>query len=116
TEGTTMVFTQTMVIDDVIATTPATAARKQWFRDYTARYGSYNGFSSFAADAVQMITNALQQSASASRDSIRSIVETSQFDGLSGPIRITPDNHSGLMPQALTVLVARNGRWRLSIS
>ncbi|MGN9906184.1 ABC transporter substrate-binding protein [Phytohabitans sp. LJ34] len=112
--GATMVFTQTMVIDDVIATTPATAARKQWFRDYTAKYGSYNGFSSFAADAIQMITNALQQSTSLSRDSIRSIVETSQFDGLSGPIRITPDNHSGLMPQALTVLVARNGRWRLA--
>ncbi|BCB86775.1 ABC transporter substrate-binding protein [Phytohabitans suffuscus] len=114
TEGATMVFTQTMVIDDVIATTPATAARKQWFRDYTAKYGSYYGFSSFAADAVQMVTNALQQSTSVSRDSIRSIVETSQFDGLSGPIRITPDNHSGLMPQALTVLVARNGRWRLA--
>lgn len=112
--GATMVFTQTMVIDDVIATTPATAARKQWFRDYTAKYGSYNGFSSFAADAIQMVTNALQQSTSLSRDSIRSIVETSQFDGLSGPIRITPDNHSGLMPQALTVLVARNGRWRLA--
>jgi len=114
TNGATMVFTQTMVIDDVIATTPATAARKQWFRDYTAKYGSYYGFSSFAADAVQMVTNALQQSTSLNRESIRSIVETSQFDGLSGPIRITPDNHSGLMPQALTVLVARNGRWRLS--
>jgi branched-chain amino acid transport system substrate-binding protein len=114
TNGATMVFTQTMVIDDVIATTPATAARKQWFRDYTARYGSYYGFSSFAADAIQMVTNALQQSATVSRESIRSIVETSQFDGLSGPIRVTPDNHSGLMPQALTVLVARNGRWRLA--
>ncbi|MFC0526436.1 ABC transporter substrate-binding protein [Phytohabitans kaempferiae] len=112
--GATMVFTQTMVIDGVIATTPATAARKQWFRDYTAQYGSYYGFSSFAADAVQMVTNALQQSPTVSRDSIRSIVETSQFDGLSGPIRITPDNHSGLMPQALTVLVARSGRWHLA--
>lgn len=115
-EGVNLVFTQTMVIDDVIANTPAKAARKQWFRDYTAKYGSYNGYSSFAADAVQMVTNALQQSTSSSRDSIRSIVETSQFDGLSGPIRITPDNHSGLMPQALTMLVARNGRWRLATS
>lgn len=113
-DGASMVFTQTMVIDDVIATTPATAARKQWFRDYTAKYGSYNGYSSFAADAIQMVVNALQQSQTSSRDSIRSIMETSQFDGLSGPIRITPDNHSGLMPQALTMLVVRNGRWRLA--
>jgi branched-chain amino acid transport system substrate-binding protein len=36
-----------------------------------------------------------------------------ETDGLSGPIRLTPANHSGLMPQALTVLVARGGRWRL---
>jgi branched-chain amino acid transport system substrate-binding protein len=49
-----------------------------------------------------------------SRDGVRDILETSQLDGLSGPIRMTPDNHSGLMPQALTMLVARNGRWRLA--
>ena len=51
TEKATLVFTQTMVIDDVIATTPAKAARRQWFQDYTARFGGYNGSSSFAADA-----------------------------------------------------------------
>jgi branched-chain amino acid transport system substrate-binding protein len=114
--GATLVFTQTLVIDDVIATTPAKAARKQWFSDYTAQYGSYYGFCSFAADAAQMIANALQRTAgdSVNRESIRSILETSQFDGLSGPIRVTPDNHSGLMPQALTALVARSGRWRLA--
>jgi branched-chain amino acid transport system substrate-binding protein len=35
-------------------------------------------------------------------------------DGISGPIRLTPANHSGLMPQALILLVARAGRWRLA--
>ncbi|WP_434741715.1 ABC transporter substrate-binding protein [Micromonospora sp. SH-82] len=114
----TLVFTQTMAIDDVIATTPAKAARRQWFQDYTARYGSYHGFSSFAADAVQLIADAeLRRSGPAGqvdRDGIRDVLETAQLDGLSGPIRITPDNHSALMPQALTTLVARGGRWRLA--
>jgi branched-chain amino acid transport system substrate-binding protein len=114
TEGTTMVFTQTMVIDDVIATTPTKAARKQWFRDYTARYGSYYGYASFAADALQLIADALDRVGGVDRERVRDVLETSQLDGLSGPIRITPDNHSGLMPQALTMLVARNGRWRLA--
>ncbi|MFY1635932.1 ABC transporter substrate-binding protein [Solwaraspora sp. WMMB335] len=112
-----LVFTQTMVIDDVIATTPAKAARKQWFRDYTARFGSYYGFSSFAADAVQLIAEAVAAATGpngVSRESVRDILETTQLDGLSGPIRMTPDNHSGLMPQALTMLVARGGRWRLA--
>ncbi|MDT0528533.1 ABC transporter substrate-binding protein [Micromonospora sp. DSM 115977] len=118
TERTTLVFTQTMVIDDVIATTPAKAARRQWFQDYTARFGGYNGSSSFAADAVQLIADAELRSGGepgeVDRDGVRNVLETTQLDGLSGPIRMTPDNHSGLMPQALTTLVARNGRWRLA--
>lgn len=113
-EGTTMVFTQTMVIDDVIATTPAKAARKQWFREFAARYGSYYGYASFAADALQLLADAVARVGGIDRERIRNVLETSQLDGLSGPIRLTPDNHSGLMPQALTILVARSGRWRLA--
>ncbi|MFI6075955.1 ABC transporter substrate-binding protein [Actinoplanes sp. NPDC051343] len=113
TDNAEMVFTQTLAIDDVIATTPAKAARKQWFRDYTSRYGSYSGVAAFAADAVDLIAAAVVRAGS-DRDRIRDILETSQIDGLSGPIRFTPDSHSGLMPQALTMLVARSGRWRLA--
>ena len=112
-DGTSMVFISTLAIDDVIATTPAKAARKQWFEDYTSRYGMYQGQSSFAADAVQLISDAVVKAGSVDRAAIRGQLETVRTDGLSGPIRITPNNHSGLMPQALTVLVARNGRWRL---
>ncbi|GAA0795551.1 ABC transporter substrate-binding protein [Spirilliplanes yamanashiensis] len=113
TDDTTMVFTQTLVIDDVVATTPAKAARKQWFRDYTSRYGDYSGSASFAADAVQLIANAVAN-VGGDRERIREVLETSQTDGLSGPIRMTPDNHSGLMPQAYSLLVVRGGRWRLA--
>ena len=112
-ENATMVFTQTLAIDDVIATTPAKAARKQWFRDYTSRYGSYSGVAAFAGDAADLIADGVARSGG-DRNRVRDILETSQIDGLSGPIRITPDNHSGLMPQALTLLVARSGRWRLA--
>jgi branched-chain amino acid transport system substrate-binding protein len=111
----TMVFTQILAIDDVVATTPAKAARKQWFRDYTSRYGSYSGVASFAADAAELIAAAVGR-AGTDRDRIRDVLETSQIDALSGPIRLTPDNHSGLMPQAMTLMVARSGRWRLSSS
>ena len=111
--NTTMVFTQILAIDDVVATTPAKSSRKQWFRDYTSRYGSYSGVAAFAADAADLIADAVAQ-VGGDRPRIREIIETSQVDGLSGPIRLTPDNHSGLMPQALTLLVARSGRWRLA--
>lgn len=113
TNNATMVFTQILAIDDVLATTPAKAARKQWFRDYTSRYGTYSGVAAFAADAADLVADAVARAGS-DRNRIRDILETSQIDGLSGPIRLTPDNHSGLMPQALTLLVARSGRWRLA--
>jgi branched-chain amino acid transport system substrate-binding protein len=112
-ESASMVFTQTLVIDDVVATTPAKAARKQWFRDYTSRFGSYNGVAAFAADAASLIAQGVAR-AGTDRGGIRDVLETAQIDALSGPIRFTPDNHSGLMPQALTLLVARSGRWRLA--
>jgi branched-chain amino acid transport system substrate-binding protein len=111
-DNTTMVFTEIMAIDDVIATTPAKVARKQWFRDYTSRYGSYSGVAAFAGDAAGLIAQAVLE-AGGDRARIRQVLETSQTDGLAGPIRMTPDNHSGLMPQALTLLAARSGRWRL---
>lgn len=109
----TMVFTQILAIDDVIATTPAKASRQQWFRDYTSRYGSYSGVAAFAADAADLIAGAVAR-VGGDRERIRDILETSQTDGLSGTIRLTPDNHSGLMPQSLTLLVVRSGRWRIA--
>jgi branched-chain amino acid transport system substrate-binding protein len=114
TENVSLLFTQTMAIDDVIATNPATAARKQWFQDYTAKYGSYNGQASLAADAVQLIVNSVLRAGTATdRDKIRTSMEQISFDGLSGPIRMAPNSHTGLMPQGLAILAAQNGRWRL---
>ena len=40
-------------------------------------------------------------------------MENMVFEGLSGQLRFTPDNHSGLRSQGLTAVVARSGRWRL---
>jgi branched-chain amino acid transport system substrate-binding protein len=115
TNGVTMVGTQSLVIDDVIATTPAKVARKQWFNDYTAKYGNFSGYSTFAADAVQIIAKAVQAAdGDTTRGTLRDVIETTQFEALSGQIRITPNNHSGLTPQALTLLVAIGGRWRLA--
>jgi branched-chain amino acid transport system substrate-binding protein len=114
-DGQSLVFTQTLAIDDVIATTPAKAAQKQWFEDYTARYGSYQAQASFAADAAQIIVDSVDRTGSSTdHNALRATFETVRTDGLSGPIRLTPSDHSGLMPQALTLLTARNGRWRLS--
>ena len=112
TEGARTVFPQTLAMDNVIATTPAKTARKQWFQDYTARFGAYHGQASFAADALDLLVGAAGR-AGTDRAAIRGFLESMETDGLSGPIRMTPANHSGLMPQALEAFVANGGRWRL---
>lgn len=111
--GATMVFTETLVIDEVIATSPAKTARKTWVNDYTARYGTYHAAASFAADAIGLVVAAVNQVNSTDRAAIRTALESMQVDGLSGPLRITPENHASLLPQALTTVVARADRWRL---
>lgn len=112
--GAGMVFTPTLVSDDIIATSPAKANRVAWFRDFLSKYGTYSAYASFAADAVGLLAQAITQTNGTDRAVLRTAIETTRMDGLSGPIRLTPDNHSALMPQAVTMLVAANGRWRLA--
>ncbi len=113
-DGASMVFTPTLVSDDIIATSPAKANRVAWFRDYLSQFGTYSAYASFAADAVDLVAQAIIQTGTTDRDTLRASIETTRIDGLSGPIRLTPSNHSALMPQAVTLLVAANGRWRLA--
>ncbi len=112
--GATMVFTESLVIDEVIATSPARAARKTWFRAYVARYGNYHAFSAFGADAVDVVVNALNRMDTVDRATLRATLESTQLDGVAGAIRMSPRHHSGLMQQALQPLVARQDRWQLA--
>ncbi|MGA8116013.1 MAG: ABC transporter substrate-binding protein [Actinocatenispora sp.] len=109
-----LVFPPILAMDDLVASTPEKAAQKQWFDDYTSRYGSYAAASSFAGDAVQVIVAAVTAADGTKRSKLRDAIETLQMDGLSGPIRFTPADHAGLTPQGLMVLRAANGRWHLA--
>jgi branched-chain amino acid transport system substrate-binding protein len=112
--GAHLVFTETLAVDQVVAATPAKVARQAWWRDYLTRYGGYDAYASFAADAVGVVVAAVNRMDTTDRERLRDTIEATTLDGLSGPIRFTPDNHSGLQPLALTVLVATGDRWRLA--
>ncbi len=112
-EKSLMAAPQALVIDDVVATTPAKTARKQWFADYTSKYGGFSGYSTYAADAVRLLTDATHGAGGTARAKLREALENALFDGLSGPVRFTPDNHTRQMASGLSAVVARSGRWRL---
>ena len=114
--GARMVFTESLVIDGLIASSPAKAARQTWLREYTAHQGTYHAHASFAADAVQVLAAAMSSSETVDRESIRAALENTQIDGFTGPIRFRLETHSGLSPQALVMLVAQGDRWRLAAS
>ncbi|GAA5178230.1 ABC transporter substrate-binding protein [Rugosimonospora acidiphila] len=115
--GVSMVAPQDMVIDDVIATSPAETAAKEWFDAYTSKYGAFSAYSLYAADAIQLVANAIGTAHSTQRDQLRDAFENTQMEGFAGPLRFTPDSHSGLSPQALAnVTVTDDGRWHLTAS
>ncbi|QSB16271.1 ABC transporter substrate-binding protein [Natronosporangium hydrolyticum] len=109
-----LVFTETLVIDEVIATSPARTARQLWWREYVAAYGGYDAHASFAADALDVVVAAVDRIDQTGREAVRETIMSTNLDGLSGPIRFTPQNHSGLQPLALRVLVVSGDRWRLA--
>jgi branched-chain amino acid transport system substrate-binding protein len=112
--GCYLVYPPILAMDDQVASTPAKAAQKQWFDNYVSRYGRYAGPSSFAGDALQVIAVGLAATRGTNRGKLHSAVQNTELDGLSGPIRFTPDNHSGLTPQSLTILkAAADKRWHL---
>ncbi len=113
-EGTFMVFPGILAINDAVATIPQVAAQKVWFKDYASTYGHYSGFASFAADAVQMIADAAAETNGTNPERLRDELEQMALDGTTGPIRMAPENHSGLQPEALKILVVKNGEWRLA--
>lgn len=112
--GAIMVFTESLVIDRVVATSPAKVARQNWFNTYTAQFGTYHAFSVFAADAIQTLVETITRLETVDRDSLRSGFERLQIEGISGPLRISPNNHSGLTSLALVMLVVRGERWQAS--
>lgn len=113
TNGTVMVAPQSMLLDDVVATNPARVAGKRWFADYTARYGTFSGYSAYAADALRLIVDAIGTAGGPEHAKMRDAMERDTFDGYAGPVAFSADDHSGLRPDALTTVVARSGRWQL---
>ncbi|HEY3504149.1 MAG TPA: ABC transporter substrate-binding protein [Actinocatenispora sp.] len=111
--GCYLVFPPILAMDDQVASTPEKAAQKQWFDDYSTAYGQYSAMSGFAADAMQALATAIG-TVGTDQTKLAGAIETTQFDGMSGPVRYTPDDHSGLTPQGLEVLQADFSRWHLA--
>ncbi|MBX6749413.1 MAG: ABC transporter substrate-binding protein [Micromonosporaceae bacterium] len=109
--GTRLVATPTAVAAERIAASPAAAARQEWVLAYVSRYGGYQLHSTWAADALLVLADAIDRAGSTDRAEIRDHLEYTRIDGITGPIRFTAEQHSGLAG-GLVILTAIGDRWQ----
>ncbi len=113
-EGMYMVHPQVLAGDQLTGADPRSAAAKAFYTDFRGVFKSFSGFASYAADALNLIVAAMQKADSLDRDKIRDALETLQFTGATGSYSFGPDNHGGVRPDSLKLLVVKGGKWTLA--
>jgi branched-chain amino acid transport system substrate-binding protein len=108
----TLVFTSVAVIDRLFLLSPAAVKRRAWFSAYLSRHSAYHLQASWAADALAVVVDAVTRTpGDPAPAAIRDQLESTRIDGLTGQIRYTVDQHSGLHPTSLILLTAGTDRW-----
>jgi branched-chain amino acid transport system substrate-binding protein len=113
-EGMFMITTSIVAANHIPATSPSVLAQKEFFAEYTQRTGTFSGYASYAADAMNLMVEAIRKAGSTDREKIRDTLENLTHDGLSGSYRFTANNHGGASADGMTILVVRNGGWVLA--
>jgi branched-chain amino acid transport system substrate-binding protein len=109
-EGVFMVHPKVLVADQVTAA-PNKQVMDTFYQEYTARHGSYSGFASYAADALNLLLEAITKAGGTDRVKVRDALEQLSYSGITGEYRMAADNHTGLATDALTVVTVRDGKW-----
>jgi branched-chain amino acid transport system substrate-binding protein len=111
--GARLLASDTLAMDDVVASVPDLAKRRDWFDGYLSRYGTYHAGASYAADALDLIVEATGRIGT-DPARVRDTLEALRLSGRTGPVGFTPANHSGFDPRSLAVLRFTEDRWHAS--
>jgi len=110
-DGKFMVHPTVLAANQITATTPSALAQKEFFTEYTQKYGTFSGFASYSADALNLIVEAIKKAGSTDPGRVRDALEKLNFDGLTGSYAFGPANHGGVSGDSLSLLTVRNGGW-----
>lgn len=111
--GVLMIHPAVLVADEV-AEAPNLEQMQSFYDSYTAEYGEFSGFASYAADALGLIVAAIEEAGSTDREAVRDGLESLSYTGITGVYEMSPEDHSGLSADALEVLTVENGEWTLA--
>jgi branched-chain amino acid transport system substrate-binding protein len=109
-----MVHSSIIAANHITATTPSMLAQKEFFAEYTQRNGTFSGYASYAADALNLMVAAIRKANSTDRDRVRDALESLEYDGLTGTYKFSPTNHGGASGDGLMVLTVHKGGWVLA--
>ncbi|HEX6968489.1 MAG TPA: ABC transporter substrate-binding protein [Micromonosporaceae bacterium] len=110
-EGMFMVHPKILAGAQIPGYTPAEKVQREFFDEYTAKYGNFSGFAPYAADALRLIVAAIEKAGSTDRKAIRDAMETLAYDGVTGRYEFSTENHGGVIKDSLALLVVRDGVW-----
>jgi branched-chain amino acid transport system substrate-binding protein len=106
-----MVHPAVLAGSKITGDSPAATVQREFFQQYTAKYGNFSGFAPYAADALRLIVAAIEKAGSLDRKAIRDAMEQLTYDGVTGRYEFSPENHGGVTKDSLVLLTVRDGTW-----
>jgi len=103
-----------LVWDQLPANDPLQGVVQAYVKAYQAKYGeapSY--FAGNAHDAMLAIREAVQRAGGVEPGKLRDAIAVSNFNGVTGPFRMTETDHVGLTAASLRIVQVKGGRWKL---
>ncbi len=113
-EGMSAVVPAIVAAATTAATTPGLLAQRQFFTDYTQRFGAFVPDAAAAVDAVGVFAQAAADAGSVSSNQLREQLQDLSYDGIVGTYEFTGTRHNGLARSSFTAVTVRNGSWSLA--
>lgn len=92
-------------------TTTAALARRDFAFRYIRRHGTFSGFAPYAADALQLVTEAARFAGSVDRGRLRAYLQSQVTEGIAGAYAFTPIKHGGMERDSLGEYTVNRGSW-----
>lgn len=115
-EGALMTHPTVLVADEAPEGVPGRDQMREFYDRYTEKYGAYSGFASYAADSLGLLVTAIEEAGSSDPAAIRDALEQLEYTGTGGQYVMTPEDHSGLTDDSLSLLTVEGGEWTLADS
>jgi branched-chain amino acid transport system substrate-binding protein len=91
--------------------TPNAAASREFFDQYTRTYGAFSCLGVYAADALNLLTEAASRSGGSTPLRIRNELESTPYDGLAGAYVFSTVSHGGVQSDSLALFALQHGNW-----